>query len=683
MTNFTVEIAPIYRGYGSESNSIFLAIMLVLRGVDSVRPQQSYWSLLFLIFTLAMCHSNSLAQNLPIPTTLQDWAQPGTQPGALNEPIIAGSACNLCHSGFFNSPVDLWKTSIMAQAGRDPLFHACLAIANQDASESGDLCLRCHTPGAWLAGNSTPTDGSNLSGINDFDGVTCNLCHRMVDPEFVSGQSPAIDLGILNSLDEIPAHPQNGQYVIDPADNRRGPYNLGSGFQFHPAIQSPFHSSSRLCRTCHDVSNPAYQRVGDSYVMNELDEPHDTHDPAEEFPIERTYGEWSQSLFGQGPVNMDGRFGGNNPEVSSCQDCHMPRINTIGCNMGYPSRPDLARHYFMGTQTWILDAIHALDTSYLLWDTPAYMVPSQIEAAKARNIAMLQDASDLEVTIESGQIKVRVINMSGHKLPTGYPEGRRMWIEVHFRSAFGMTLAHHGEYNFSTAVLESSTTTVFEAKHGLDDHSAELSGLQEGPSFHFALNNKIYKDNRIPPMGFTNAGFASVQAEPVGIVYEDGQHWHDSYYDIPNDSVLLDVRVWYQTASKEYIEFLKNENVTNDAGDILYEQWLQQDKGPPVLMDEYNVELGLEPFVRGDTNLDNSFDLSDSITLLGWLFLGSEFGSCPIAGDFNDDSSLNISDVIYGLNALFGIGAVPAAPWPDCGPDPTPDFLRCYEYSCP
>ena len=77
------------------------------------------------------------AQNLPIPTTLQDWAQPGTQPGVLVDPIIAGSACNLCHSAFSNSPVDSWKTSIMAQAGRDPIFHACLAIANQDAAESG------------------------------------------------------------------------------------------------------------------------------------------------------------------------------------------------------------------------------------------------------------------------------------------------------------------------------------------------------------------------------------------------------------------------------------------------------------------------------------------------------------------------------------------------------------------
>jgi hypothetical protein len=143
------------------------------------------------------------------------------------------------------------------------------------------------------------------------------------------------------------------------------------------------------------------------------------------------------------------------------------------------------------------------------------------------------------------------------------------------------------------------------------------------------------------------------------------------------------VKVWYQTASKEYIEFLKDENITNDAGDILFEQWLQQDKGPPVLMDELSIEIGVEPFIRGDVNADGANDISDPISLLGWLFLGQEMGYCPVAADGNDDGSLNISDVVFLLNAFFGGGPPPYAPWPDCGPDPTPDLLRCYGYSCP
>ena len=46
------------------------------------------------------------AQSLPVPTTLDDFFQPGTQPNTIVEPVIAGTACNLCHAFFpaQNSP---------------------------------------------------------------------------------------------------------------------------------------------------------------------------------------------------------------------------------------------------------------------------------------------------------------------------------------------------------------------------------------------------------------------------------------------------------------------------------------------------------------------------------------------------------------------------------------------------
>jgi hypothetical protein len=50
----------------------------------------------------------------------------------------------------------------MAQAGRDPLMWAALEIANRDAPNSGEYCLRCHTPKGWLEGHSQAADGSLL-----------------------------------------------------------------------------------------------------------------------------------------------------------------------------------------------------------------------------------------------------------------------------------------------------------------------------------------------------------------------------------------------------------------------------------------------------------------------------------------------------------------------------------------
>ena len=42
--------------------------------------------------------------------------------------------------------------------------------------------------------------------------------------------------------------------------------------------------------------------------------------------------------------------------------------------------------------------------------------------------------------------------------------------------------------------------------------------------------------------------------------------------------------LYYQATSKEYIEFLMSENITNDAGSVMYNLWLNNGKCPPELM---------------------------------------------------------------------------------------------------
>lgn len=648
-------------------------------------PTRRSWTWLILVLAvLPVVSTRVSAQPLPLPTTLEDFFQPGTQPLDLNFPVIAGSACGACHALFDpeTAPYDRWQVSIMAQASRDPLFHACLAVANQDAEFAGDLCLRCHTPSAWLEGRSVPTDGSALSGVNDWDGVTCHHCHRMVDPIYEAGVNPADDVAILAALGQVPTDPHSGQFIIDPEDRRRGPRNLGS-FGLHQWRLSPFHRESKLCGTCHDVSNPVFIRSGDSYILGAIDQPHPTHDKYDEFPIERTYSEWLMSEFALGPIDVGGRFGGTAPAVSTCQDCHMPKTSGYACNFMTNFRTDLAQHDFAGAQTWIFDTIMNLDNTFELYDSPAYMDPARVDEAKARNVSMLQRASDLELEQVGTDLKVRIINESGHKLPTGYPEGRRMWVNVVFQDGSGATVVEHGAYDFATALLTTDDTKVYEAKLGLDDYMAAQTGLPAGESFHFVLNNTYYKDNRIPPRGFTNANFESVQAAPVDYTYEDGQFWDDTLFTIPAGATMALVRVYYQTASREYIEFLRDENITNDAGEILYEQWQLTGKGRPVLMDEQTIDFAEAPFVRSDCNGDGISDISDAVTTLGILFTGASPGPCVAACDVNDDGNVDISDSVYQLSALFVGGAPPLAPYPACGSDPTMDALGCIDYDCP
>ncbi len=534
----------------------------------------------------------------PVPTTINDYFAPGTQPHDLNTPIQSAQDCMSCHGDFddLHEPFRPWAASMMGQAARDPLFHAALTIANQDASFAGDMCLRCHTPTGWLAGRSTPTDGSLLEGA-DFEGVNCNFCHRMVDPIHNPGVDPAVDATILSNLTDVPTNPHSGQFVVDPEDRRRGPHDLGK-FPYHEWIQAPFQSSSQMCATCHDVSNPVFEKQPDgTYMPGAFDTPAASHDPYDQFPIERTYSEWSQSAFATGPVDVGGRFAPNLVMgVSSCQDCHMPPDPGVSCFFG-EYREELSTHQFRGGNTWMLNAIRNLYP-----DSETFLTDDSVSLAIQQSESLLAQASDMALTQDGSDMVVRVTNYSAHKLPTGYPEGRRMWINVKYFDESDALLDERGTYDTVTAELTENNTKVYEAKLGISAAFAPTVGKAPGESFHFVLNNEWLKDNRIPPMGFTNAGFTAVQAGPVAYTYADGQHWDDTTYDIPAGAVRAEVKLYYQTASKEYIEFLRDENVTDNKGQIMYDQWVANDKGPPILMDD--VSIVFETPCLADTNGD-------------------------------------------------------------------------------
>ena len=96
------------------------------------------------------------------------------------------------------------------------------------------------------------------------------------------------------------------------------------------------------------------------------------------------------------------------------------------------------------------------------------------------------------------------------------------------------------------------------------------------------------------------------------------------------------------------------------------------------------VEECQASFLRGDTNDDGVYDISDAIYILGYIFSGAAEPTCMDALDENDDGQVQIADAIYHFTALFLSGPPPAAPWGSCGVDPTPDGLDCDSYqSCP
>lgn len=567
-----------------------------------------------------------------IPTTINDFFIGGTQPMTLNESIADANDCDGCHSFIDqqSEPWRPWAASMMGQAARDPIFYAALAIANQDAAFAGESCIRCHAPGGWLHGHSSDPTGGALTGV-DLQGVSCNFCHRMVDPVYKPGISPAADQAILAAVGPLPPSPHTGSFVVDPDDVRRGPRTYSpTGFNPpHAWAKSPFHSTSNMCATCHDVNNQAYMKQpSGAYTLTPVDQPHPTGDPADMFPLERTYGEWKQSAFAVGPVDVGGRFGGNLAAVSSCQDCHMPKTTGQSCSFG-PTRSNLSQHHFNGGNTWVLKAIRDLED-----DFETGLSEATVNDSIARARTMLANASDLDLAVTTAgstqSLRTRVINWSGHKLPTGYPEGRRIWVNVKFKNSAGALVAERGAYDMATAVLTTADTKVYEAKIGVDAAVSAATGIPVGPGFHFAVNNAWYLDNRIPPKGSTNAGLASVQASPVAYSYADGQHWDDTLYTVPAGAASAEVRVFYQLTSKEYIEFLRDANTTNGAGLLAYDRWVAHGKSAPELLDF--ATIAIPAFCYADCDGSGALSPADFTYFLSRYRAGSVVADCDNSG---------------------------------------------------
>lgn len=592
-----------------------------------------------------------------VPSTLRDFDMPGTQPFQGGPALDSPTGCAVCH-GEYNGAVEPyfnWQGSMMAHASLDILFQANRAIANQDAPDSGDLCLRCHLPRGWLAGRSVPTDGAGMLPADEM-GVSCDLCHRMADPVYTPGVSPTNDQGILAALTFADTNAGNGMFVIDPASSQRGPF--GDVQAPHPFLTSPFHQKAAVCGTCHDVSNPVFQRDAQgNYVANAFDAPTTNFSPHAMGPVERTYSEWLASDYNRSAGVYAPQFAGNKADgrVGICQDCHMRDVSGHGCDPSQfptvPLRANLPLHDMTGGSTWLPSLLPILH--------PGKVNASAIEAGIHRATQLLTNAASLSIAETAGQLKVTVTNETGHKLPTGYPEGRRIWLNVRFFDDDSTLLGESGAYDPNTGVLTHDIQAkVYEVYPGMETNLANAVGLPPGPSLHFVLNNRIYADNRIPPRGFTNAAFAAFGGAPTGYSYADGQYWDDTSYPLPPGAARAEVRLFYQSTSKEFVEFLRDENTTNSKGQELYDLWNTHGKCPPTLMAsavwEPSFELETAYFTaqgrfriefRSRAGTSYTIEYRDSLTVGTWQTFAAS-GTVIATGTFSafeDDFTTNTS----------------------------------------
>jgi hypothetical protein len=243
----------------------------------------------------------------------------------------------------------------------------------------------------------------------------------------------------------------NGAYVLTPKLHGRslkfGPFNDAVS-PYHDTAYSALHTRSEFCGQCHNVTHP----------FNRL-------------PIERTYDEW-----------RDSPYAGMNVQ---CQDCHMKPVRGRATPTS-KERDRIYTHNFAGGNM---------------------LVPKILGSEKHAKLAeeMLQSAAKIEIlapaTLVAGagnKVRVRVTNVgAGHKLPTGFPEGREMWIDFRVMDASGRTLYRLG--SIKDGYTEQGTKSF---KVVLGDKDGKVVDLNPVDA------DRILSDNRIPPKGYDDTEFS-------------------------------------------------------------------------------------------------------------------------------------------------------------------------------
>ena len=150
-----------------------------------------------------------------------------------------------------------------------------------------------------------------------------------------------------------------------------------------------------------------------------------------------------------------GNYSDGTPRNFTCQTCHMPPVSGYGCSLfGTPARTDIPLHDQTGGNYWAPDAIVYLDAQNRLFGGNG-LTPYQlagIQDGKLRAIDNLENSAALSV---SGNT-LRVTNLTGHKLISGYAEGRRMWLNVKWYDASNQLVREDGEYGPLNVTVNST-----------------------------------------------------------------------------------------------------------------------------------------------------------------------------------------------------------------------------------
>jgi hypothetical protein len=436
--------------------------------------------------------------------------------------FLTSDRCASCHNKLVTrngedfSHVPSWRPTMMANAARDPYWHASVRREIREHPEAQavieDECAICHIPMARFESKQSGRNGAifthlgftpdNREDMLAADGVSCLLCHQ-IDKDKLGSRESFSGGFVLSGPNLQGERPAYGPYP-QSANQIKVMVTSTGGFR---SEESAHLGESEACAACHTLITKSLGPGGKE---------------AGELPEQVPYLEWLHS-------DYRGK--------QSCQSCHMPKISedaAISSILGVP-RSGVSRHTFPGGNFFMIDILNRnrndlkvqSSTQELAGEIQKIKTFLQSQAARISIDKML--ISDKQLTAE-----VTLTNLGGHKLPTAYPS-RRVWVHLTVKDGKNQTVFESGALNVNGAITGNDNdvdTALFEPHYAeirnsgqvqiyetimADSHGAVTTGLLQAVQY--------VKDNRLLPQGFDKktaekhiavAGHASMDDDFIG-----------------------------------------------------------------------------------------------------------------------------------------------------------------------
>jgi hypothetical protein len=516
----------------------------------------------------------------------------------------------------------------------DPTNASLMTGADYDGVQC-DFCHRMYDPHFATTYDGT-REGSDWPGYWDETNTSDTPSQPAADATFAADAAESDAITMFDGTPFFTAHEPppgyteaaSGQYFVAADAAKRASFADASAR--HQMAYSRFHKSKYMCATCHDVSNPILANLGADPNQNL---PTELDSASSYFHVERTFSEFMLSAYGQqGGAATNAEFQSQGAPgltwAAKCQDCHMRDVTGAGADKrDAVVRPDESiehpqsgqpLHDMTGGNVWVSTVLASAVPGSPNYDSfndqqlnqgPDVLTldlsqgegidPEALLAGADRarqQLLLAATIKNVSYDTATGALAFDVQNNTGHKLISGFPEGRRMFVNIKAYDAGGSLIYEANPYDVAAGTLKglgypylgqglpdpqplaANEAYVDELVYEMKPSSTDLTG--ETKTFHFALATGRYKDNRIPPKGFDISAAAERLSVPVVDGVEDASYFTGAEYAGGHDAVSLTipagadsvvVNLYYQTTSREYIEFLRDEingtgNLTLGAG---------------------------------------------------------------------------------------------------------------------